>query len=82
MAHHGKKRAKGQSYYFDHVNATGAAKYVRACRACGHRGFDPAAIEHEPNRHVVAELRHLYEPLALDGSGLCDVCAKAAPADA
>jgi len=72
---HSKKRAKGQSYYFDSVNAAAAAKYARACRICGHRGFDPAALEDEPNRHLVAELQHLYGPLALNKAGLCDVCA-------
>ncbi len=72
---HSKKRAKGQSYYFDAVNAAAAAKYVRACRVCDHRGFDPAALENEANRHVVAELQHLYVPLPLNAAGLCDVCA-------
>ena len=72
---HSKKRAKGQSYYFDAVNAAAAAKYVRACSACGHCGFDPSALENEPIRHLVAELQHLYEPLPLNAAGLCDVCA-------
>ncbi len=72
---HSKKRANGQSYYFDSVNAAAAAKYVRACSACQHRGFDPAALDDEPNRHLVAELQHLYRPMALNAAGLCDVCA-------
>jgi hypothetical protein len=72
---HSKRRAKGRSYYFDAVNTAAGAKYVRACRVCGHRGFDPAALENEPNRHLVEELQHLYKPLALNAGGLCDVCA-------
>jgi len=72
---HSKYRAKGQSYYFDKVNTAAGAKYVRACAVCGHRGFDPAALENEPNRHLVAELLHAYQPLALNGAGLCEVCA-------
>jgi hypothetical protein len=75
---HSKRRAKGQSYYFDAVNPRAAAKYVRACRVCGYRGFDPAAIVNEPNRYLVAELQHLYEPLTLNESGICEACAKAA----
>jgi hypothetical protein len=71
---HSKKRAHGQSYYFDAVNQR-AAKYVWACAICGHRGFDAVAAEHEPNRHLVAELRHLYSPLQLNAAGQCSTCA-------
>ena len=71
---HSKRRAQGQSYYFDAVNHR-AVKYVHACVVCGHRGFDAAAAEHEPNRHLVAELQHLYHPLKLNAAGQCSACA-------
>ncbi len=70
---HSKRQAQGQSYYFDAVNHR-AAKYVHACAVCGRRGFDASAVEDEPNRHLVAELHHLYSPLQLNAAGQCDVC--------
>ncbi len=74
MSHH-KRKPRGKSYYLDAVNPK-IKKYVRACCACGKRGYDPALDDKYStvNSYARAELARMYQPMHLNAAGVCASC--------
>lgn len=83
---HSKKTKRGNSLYVESWNPA-AKNYINTCTVCGRQGYKPS-IEEEgfvcpsPNvtdyKHsaIYAELSKILPPLAVDGLGRCEQCAR------
>ena len=83
---HSKKTKRGKSLFIEKWNPS-AKRFINTCALCGKQGYDPSIDEegfvhpapdvtdHEHGA-IAAELSRVYEPLALDENGHCEVCAR------
>lgn len=54
-----------------------ARRWLNQCVACQRTGYKPDLPEQIGQGVMASHLREYYQPLALDESGLCDMCAAA-----
>jgi hypothetical protein len=79
---HSKITKRGRSHYVDQWNPR-AKRFVVSCGSCGHTGFRPDILQDGfantlEKQAIVKELQSTLEPLPLDESGRCSVCAATA----
>ena len=78
---HSKMTKKGRSYFVEKWNAA-AKKFIQTCAVCGKQGYRPSMEEEgvfstrSEYKAIYAELTKTLPPLALDGLGRCEQCAK------
>lgn len=81
---HSKMTGRGRSQYVEGWNPA-AKKFINVCVLCGARGYSPTIDEEgftgdgkaDYVHHAIrAELSSILKPLALDGLGRCESCAK------
>ena len=55
----------------------GFRKYLSQCVACQEMGYDPVKIELKDGLYFKERAMKYFQPLTLDASGLCSICAEA-----